>query len=160
MDINQQKRVKNGKNFEKLIEKSCKRYKQLGVAIIYKNEEPLRPSGVGKGGGFNAFYSKKSVPDFTGVINGGRTIMIEAKHVTGKSMPFSRVQEHQLQYLTDFAKLGALSFILISFEMTDYYMVPLHVFVDLKEHNGKKSVNKKELEEHRVNMIDGSLNFL
>lgn len=162
VDINQQKRSKSGSRFEALIEKACERYKKDGVAIIYKNSEPLRPSGkFGKGGMISAYYQKKSVPDFTGVLKGGRAIMFEAKHVSGKpSIPFSRLQEHQERYLIDFEAMGAQSYVLIGFDMTDFYMIPIDDYLNFKANNGKKSLNKNEIEDYRVEKTEKGLKFL
>lgn len=162
VDINQQKRVKSGSNFEMLIERACEQYQNDGIAIIYKNSEPLKPKRrLGKSGMVSAYYQKKSVPDFTGVLKGGQTIMIEAKHVIGKpSIPFSRLQEHQEQYLIDFGDMGAKSFVLIGFDMTDFYMIPIDDYLNFKENNGKKSLNKSEIEMYRVHNTEKGLNFL
>ena len=162
VDVNQQKRVKSGSRFEALIEKDCERYRKEGLAIIYKNSEPLRPSGkFGKGGAISAYYQKKSVPDFTGVLKGGQAIMFEAKHVSGKSsMPFSRLQEHQEQFLIDFGAMGAESYVLIGFDMTDFYMIPIDDYLNFKENNGKKSLNKVEIEHYRVEKTEKGLRFL
>lgn len=161
-DINQQKRSKSGSRFEALIEKACERYRKDGMAIIYKNSEPLRPSGkFGKGGAISAYYQKKSVPDFTGVLKGGQAIMFEAKHVSGKpSMPFSRLQEHQERYLIDFEAMGAQSYVLIGFDMTDFYMIPIDDYLNFKANNGKKSLNKNEIEDYRVEKTEKGLKFL
>ena len=162
VDINQRKRVKSGSRFEALIEKACDRYRKEGLAIIYKNIEPLRPSGkFGKGGAISAYYQKKSVPDFTGVLKGGQAIMFEAKHVSGKpSIPFSRLQEHQERYLIDFEAMGAQSYVLIGFDMTDFYMIPIDDYLNFKANNGKKSLNKNEIEDYRVEKTEKGLKFL
>lgn len=162
VDINQQKRSKSGSRFEALIEKACERYRKDGIAIIYKNSEPLRPSGkFGKGGAISAYYQKKSVPDFTGVLKGGQAIMFEAKHVSGKpSMPFSRLQEHQEKYLIDFENMGAQSYVLIGFDMTDFYMIPIDDYLNFKANNGKKSLNKNEIEDYRIEKTAKGLKFL
>lgn len=162
VDVNQQKRSKSGSRFEALIEKACERYRKEGLAIIYKNSEPLRPSGkFGKGGMISAYYKKKSVPDFTGVLKGGQAIMFEAKHVSGKpSMPFSRLQEHQERYLIDFEAMGAQSYVLIGFDMTDFYMIPIDDFLNFKANNGKKSLNKNEIEDYRIEKTTKGLEFL
>lgn len=162
VDINQRKRVKSGSRFEALIERACERYRKEGLAIIYKNSEPLRPSGkFGKGGAISAYYQKKSVPDFTGVLKGGQAIMFEAKHVSGKpSIPFSRLQEHQERYLIDFESMGAQSYVLIGFDMTDFYMIPIDDYLNFKANNGKKSLNKNEIEVYRIEKTTKGLRFL
>lgn len=162
IDINQRKRVKSGSRFEALIEKACDRYRKDGMAIIYKNSEPLRPSGkFDKGGAISAYYQKKSVPDFTGVLKGGQAIMFEAKHVSGKpSIPFSRLQEHQERYLIDFGAMGAQSYVLIGFDMTDFYKIPIDDYLNFKVNNGKKSLNKNEIEDYRIEKTTKGLNFL
>ena len=162
VDVNQQKRVKSGSRFEALIERACDRYREDGTAVIYKNSEPLKPrKKLGKGGAVSAYYQKKSVPDFTGVLKGGQTIMFEAKHVTGSpSMPFSRLQEHQEQYLIDFEDMGAQSYVLIGFDMTDFYMIPIDDYLNFKANNGKKSLNKNEIEDYRIEKTTKGLKFL
>ena len=162
VDINQRKRVKSGSRFESLIEKACDRYRKEGLAIIYKNSEPLRPSGkFGKGGMISAYYQKKSVPDFTGVLKGGQAIMFEAKHIIGKpSIPFNRLQEHQEQYLIDFEAMGAQSYVLIGFDMTDFYKIPIDDYLNFKANNGKKSLNKNEIEDYKIDKTTKGLEFL
>lgn len=162
VDVNQQKRSKSGSRFESLIEKACDRYRKEGLAIIYKNSEPLRPSGkFGKGGMISAYYKKKSVPDFTGVLKGGQAIMFEAKHVSGKpSIPFSRLQEHQEKYLIDFEAMGSRSFVLVGFDMQDFYMIPINDYINLKNTIGKKSLNKKDIEAYRIERTARGLRFL
>lgn len=162
VDINQRKRVKSGSRFEALIERACDQYRKEGLAIIYKNSEPLRPSGkFGKGGMISAYYQKKSVPDFTGVLKGGQAIMFEAKHVTGSpSMPFSRLQEHQEEYLVNFEAMGAESYVLIGFDMTDFYMIPIDDYLNFKANNGKKSLNKNEIEDYRIEKTTKGLDFI
>ncbi|WP_373755252.1 Holliday junction resolvase RecU [Jeotgalibaca porci] len=162
VDVNQQKRVKSGSRFEALIERACEQYRKDGMAIIYKNSEPLKPNGkFGKGGVISAYYQKKSVPDFTGVLKGGQAIMFEAKHVSGKpSIPFSRLQEHQEQYLIDFEAMGAQSYVLIGFDMTDFYMIPIDDYLNFKANNGKKSLNKNEIEDYRIEKTTKGLDFI
>ena len=162
VDVNQRKRVKSGSRFEALIERACERYRKDGMAIIYKNSEPLKPNGkFGKGGMISAYYQKKSVPDFTGVLKGGQAIMFEAKHVSGKpSIPFSRLQEHQEQYLIDFEAMGAQSYVLIGFDMTDFYMIPIDDYLNFKANNGKKSLNKNEIEDYRIEKTIKGLDFI
>lgn len=161
VDVNQQKRTKSGSRFEALIEKACEQYRQEGTAIIYKNSEPLRPSGNFKGGAIKAFYQKKSVPDFTGILKGGQMIMFEAKHVSGKpSIPFSRLQEHQEKYLIDFEAMGARSFVLVGFDMQDFYMISINDYINLKNTIGKKSLNKKDIEAYRIERTARGLKFL
>lgn len=162
VDVYQQKRSKSGSRFEALIEKACEQYRKEGTAIIYKNSEPLRPSSkFGKGGMISAYYQKKSVPDFTGILKGGQMIMFEAKHVSGKpSIPFSRLQEHQEKHLINFEAMGAKSFVLIGFDMTDFYMIPISDYLDLKANNRKKSLNKKEIEAYRIERTARGLRFL
>ena len=87
--------------------------------------------------------------------------MFEAKHVSGKpSIPFSRLQEHQEQYLIDFEAMGAQSYVLIGFDMTDFYMIPIDDYLNFKANNGKKSLNKNEIEDYRIEKTIKGLDFI
>lgn len=156
------KSQRNGKVFEKYIERSCIRYRTLGLADIKKTPEPMRPVGVlnKRMGWFKAVYDKKGQPDFLGTLKGGRSIMIEAKNTDSTLMPFDRIARHQEKDLESTMRLGGLALVLLSFNLKTFYCIEWSEWIKLKETIGKKSVNEKDLAAYEVPLHNGIIDFL
>ena len=149
-----------GANFEKLLEMSFDWYKQRGDAMIEKTPEPMRvirPLGKGR---FEAFYEKKAQPDYKGVLNGGRSIIFEAKYTDKDRALQSIVHPHQLEYMKQAEKLGALCFIVLGFGSGAVYKVPIDTWENMKDIFGHKYVTEKELTHFRVKQRNNSIAFL
>lgn len=78
-----------GQAFEDIIEASCRYYRGKGVADILKSSEPMRPlSKPNSKGQFLACFTKKSGPDYVGVLNGGS--LLRLKQSTQTQTAYSR----------------------------------------------------------------------
>lgn len=156
------KSKRNGEYFERFIEQSCFWYRKKGIAEIKKTPEPLRViSTINRTRGiFKAVFTKKAQPDFTGTLKGGRSVMFEAKHTEATNIAFSRINIEQEKDLNYHENLGAYCFVLISFNSKYFYAVPWRNWKDLKEHSGKKSVNKEDIHEYEIPFENGILKFL
>ena len=136
----------NGKNLERAILDSLLIYRKEGVAFCDKTPEPVHQlSKMDRSGHFRAVYEKKAQPDFSGVWQGGWHVVFEAKNTNSKSIEKSRVTEAQTWALDASWDMGAICFVLVSFELKRFYRVPWSVWRNMEGLYGKKSVNEKDL---------------
>ncbi|API89415.1 hypothetical protein BKP56_09175 [Marinilactibacillus sp. 15R] len=156
------KAKRSGDQFENLIVRSCDYYKRTSIAYIQKTPEPMKVIAVldMNKGHFRAHYEKKAQPDFSGTLKDGRSIVFEAKHTTGTSLPFDRINKQQEIDLALHDELDAWAGVVISFSMKNFYCVPYYAWNKLKETSGKKSVNQKDLEIYKITVEGGLLKFL
>lgn len=143
----------NGENFEALIERACNGYQVAGAAFIEKTPEPMRPLKPTKAGQFLACYTKQAQPDFKGTIKNGRAVVFEAKHTASGRIEQSRVTPEQSAALDIHCELGALCFVLVSFNLDTFYRVPWTVWSNMENVYGKKSMNAKDLEPYRIDIL-------
>jgi len=142
----------SGAAFEDLITASCEWYKNSGLAEIDKTPEPMRVLEGKTKGRFTACFLKKAQPDYKGTIQGGRSVVFEAKHTDTGKMEQSRVTQEQAKALEQHNKLGAECFVLLSFGMRDFYRVPWPDWRDMKAVFGHKHVTPEELERYRLEL--------
>ena len=138
-----------GEHFELYIEKACAYYRQKGIAAIQKTPEPLRPLRALGNGRFLAAFTHKAQPDFQGTLNGGQSIVFEAKHTDGEKMMQDRVTPEQLAELQNHHDRGAETFILLSFGLQDVYRVPLTDWTAMKDLFGHKFLTQADLDKHK-----------
>lgn len=151
----------SGAFFEKMIDAGCEYYEKQGIAKIEKQNEPvhyIRP--YGKSGQFIANYAKKSGVDYKGIAFDGVTVCFEAKHTDGEKMLRSRVEPHQMEYLKKYADFGAQCFILVSFNLTDFYRIPFLVWEQMKTFYGRQYITKADVEKYRIEHVGKVLKFL
>lgn len=148
-----------GDQFESLIEVSCKRYKQQGIAYISKTYPPFTTLRRQKGQ-IVGFYGKTGQPDFAGTLKNGRSIVFEAKHTNTTNIPFERIADHQKQALKKHSELGAEVFILVAFKLDDIYKIPIKDWLGLEKTIGKKSLNEKDLTEYKIGKDRGLIDFI
>ena len=150
-----------GQAFEEIIEAGCRYYREKGVADILKSAEPMRPlSKPNSKGQFLACFTKKSGPDYVGVLNGGRFIALEAKHTDGDRLQQSVVSEEQEKQLNRHAALGAECFVLVSFSFQQFFKIPWEVFREMKARYGRKYIKPEDVQEYKVRYTGGALHFL
>ena len=150
-----------GEHFENLISASLNWYKDKGVAFIEKTPEPMCPlRPPNRMGQFLACYTKAGQPDFKGTLTGGRAVVFEAKHTDGDRIEYGRLTKEQIDSLTEHHRLGAAAFIMVSFELQDFYRVPWETWRDMKTIYGHKHMTRAELEPFRVQYIAGVLKLL
>lgn len=150
----------NGARFELIIEHACSVYAHRGIAMIEKTPEPLKMIRAGRGNEVIAVFEKKAQPDFQGTLQGGRSIVFEAKHTSNTNIQFDRITPVQSLYLVKHAKLGAEVYVIISFKFERFFFVPYKKWVNLQETLNKKSVNANDLSEYEIDLERGFLNFL
>lgn len=148
-----------GANFEKVIERSCIRYRDKGIAYIQKTPEPFKVLGLNRNYMYG-FFEKKAQPDFTGTLRDGKSIVFEAKHTSTTNISFERISKQQEKELDHHAALGAMTFVLITFSFENFYSVDWVDWKRLKETVNKKSVNEKDLEQYKIPGDRGLIDFL
>ena len=156
------KRAKlTGELFERLVEASCRHYRETGQAVIEKTPEPMKPlSGMDSRGRFQACFTKPAQPDYKGVLRGGRAVVFEAKHTDGDTIAYNRLTETQMNCMEAYHEMGALCFVLVSFGFQDFFRIPWQDWNDMPYIYGRKHLKQTELEQFRVGEKGNVLFFL
>lgn len=149
-----------GEYWENMIEAACQHYRLKGIAEITKTPEPMRPIKSLGQGKFIAHYEKMAQPDYKGTLAGGKAVVFEAKHTDSDRIEHGRLTQEQINSLTEHHRLGAAAFIMVSFELQDFYRVPWETWRDMKSIYGHKHMTQTELEPFRVKYVAGVLKLL
>lgn len=150
-----------GEYFENMIEISLRWYELKGVACVEKTPEAMKPlSKPNARGQFLACFTKAAQPDYKGTGQNGRSIVFEAKHTSGDKIEASRLTDEQRKRLTQHHSLGALAFVLVSFDLADFYRIPWDVWNRMHELYGHKHMKKHECEPFRVPYVAGVIKLL
>jgi len=150
-----------GQEFERMIGLSCDYYNATGAAEIEKTPEPMVPTKSLGQGKFMAHYEKKAQPDYGGTLAGGRAVHFEAKSTRTDRLYRNKVNEEQTRKLNSHTKLGAVTFVIVAFDLQYFYRVPWAVWRDMKQHFGRQYVKPEDLDAYRLHITpDGMLMFL
>lgn len=150
-----------GEHFENTIRSSCVWYRERGLACIDKTPEPTKQlSKPNFKGQFLACYTKSAQPDFQGTVEGGGSVVFEAKHTDSDRITYDRLTGEQIDDLEMHYKLGATAFVLVSFGLQGFYRIPWEVWRDMKAIYGRKYITEKECERYRVPFVCGVIRFL
>ena len=135
-----------GAAFEKLIEQSLEYYKQSGQSVIEKTPEPMRPiSKPNAKGQFLAVYTHAAQPDYKGTLKGGQSVVFEAKHTDTDRLLFDRVTKEQRESMEMYYSAGSAAYIVISYGMRAFYVVPWEIFRDMQDIFGRKYVKETDI---------------
>lgn len=150
-----------GENFEELIQAACEYYRIKGMAEIEKTPEPMKPVKNLGDGKFIAYFVKSAQADFKGVIKGGKAIAFEAKSTRSGKLLQSVVTPEQERQMNAMYKMGAICFVLCSFEGKGFYRIPWEVWENMKELYGHKYITPENVREHEIRITPGGvLKFL
>lgn len=150
-----------GNQFEDLISDSLAWYEEKGVACIEKTPEPMKPLRAPNHlGQFLACFTKAGQPDYKGTLNGGRAIVFEAKHTDSDQMKYDRLTDEQIDRLKLHYKLGAATYVMVSFGLEDFFRIPWEVWRDMKAIYGRKYIKAADVEQYRVPYMSGVLKLL
>ncbi len=128
-----------GLDFEALINQSNELYRRKRIACISKIPTEFIPLREG-GKIISAKVTRKSVCDYIGTAN-GISIAFEAKSTMGDGIRLAEVKPHQAVFLDDWENCGGQSFVLLSFRLMDFAMIPWKYWVAASEggiYNAKK----------------------
>ena len=84
-----------GHDFEEAIRQACLLYANQGRAKVEKTPEPFRVLEKREGGIFVGRFTAHAQPDFQGTLDGGRSIIFEAKYTTTDAMKRDVLTETQ-----------------------------------------------------------------
>ena len=103
-----------GRALEELIEHSNAQYRNRGFATVHKVPTAWVPIRDGSGRIVTAKVEEKASPDFLGVYR-GRAIAFDAKHTSAHRIRWDRVEDHQAEFLGNWAAAGGIAFVLVEF---------------------------------------------
>lgn len=147
-----------GAAFEGYIKEACKIYSRQGKAEIDKTPEPFRVISKNENGVFTGRFTAPAQPDFQGTLDGGRSIVFEAKYTSTDKLRREILTETQMETLEHHSKLGAISGICAGIS-DKFYFIPWIVWRDMKIIFKRQYATPKELEYYRVKFT-GALMFL
>ena len=147
-----------GRAFESLLMRGCNYYRQKGIAIINKVNEPYIVTKKTNGNKFMGRFTGRAEPDFKGVLKGGRAIAFEAKSTQKSRIQRNAVTDTQMEWLREQQKFGAVTFVVVNIQ-DKFYSVPFDVWDDMKNIYGKKFLMPKDIAGYEVK-YDGAVRFL
>lgn len=147
-----------GHDFEEAIKQACILYASQGRAKVEKTPEPFRVLEKREGGIFVGRFTAHAPPDFQGTLDGGRSIIFEAKYTTTESMKRDVLTETQMETLEDHHRKGALAGVCVGIQ-DRFFFVPWEVWRDMKQYMGRLYVTAEDLEGLRVRFT-GAVMFL
>lgn len=149
-----------GDYFEELLTLACQFYLEKGVASIEKTPEPMHVIQNNKNGTMTAIFLKKAQPDFKGCLEGGKCIIFEAKHTSGTSISRAVISDRQEETLNIYEKMGALTYVIVSFSHQNFYRIPWNIFRDMKSLYGRKSLKEKDLAQYKLRKLRNTILIL
>lgn len=147
-----------GHFFESAIKAACVLYSERERADIHKIPEPFRVLEKSRDGIFKGRFTARAQPDFQGTLDGGKSIVFEAKYTTTDRMKRDVLTQEQQNALERHAHRGAVAAVCIGIE-NDFFFVPWAIWRDMKEHFGRKYVTAADLAKWQVR-FNGSVLFL
>lgn len=147
-----------GHIFEANIKTACEIYSGSGRADVEKTPEPFRVMKKHKDGTFTGRFTARAQPDFQGTLDGGRSIVFEAKYTTTDQLKRAILTGKQMEALENHARRGAVAAVCAGIQ-DKFFFVPWALWRDMKEHYGRLYVTAAELEAFRVRFT-GAVLFL
>lgn len=135
-----------GKEFERRIQAAFDYVNARGAAVINKVPEPIKIIKRLEAGKFIAVFEKKAQPDYEGTLNGGRSVIYEAKYTSGDRISAERVTDAQADYLGKKAAIGAHCYILAGFPSGRVYKIPWEIWRDMRAYFGRKYIKETDME--------------
>lgn len=148
-----------GHEFEGYIKAGCVYYAMHERAKVDKTPEPFRVLEKREKGVFVGRFTAHAQPDFQGTLDGGRSIIFEAKYTTTDKMAWDVLTETQMETLEEHGRRGAMTGVCVGIR-ENFFFVPWPVWRDMKELWGKKTVTAKDLESFQVKFNGGAVLFL
>ena len=147
-----------GHFFEDYIKAGCALYSERGRAEIDKTPEPFRVMEKMHDGIFKGRFTAHAQPDFQGTLDGGRSIVFEAKYTTTDRMKRDALTPVQQKTLESHHRRGALSAVCVGIG-DKFFFVPWLLWRDMKDIFGRQYVTAADLENLRVK-FNGAVLFL
>ena len=91
-----------GSQFERLINLSNEKYRELRLGLVQKIPTPITPVEIDDDRHITlAYFEQRSTVDYIGAIQ-GFPVCFDAKECKGSSFALSNVHEHQFNFMKDF----------------------------------------------------------
>lgn len=140
------KAKRNGQRFEQILDKYFSFYAEMGYCNIEKTPEPFKFIKPYTSNLFVGCFLKSAQPDYKGTLKGGRSIVLEAKSVSGGKIQLSALTENELKELIRHRNLGACSGVLVyDSEMSNIYLLPIVLIEKMEEIFNKKHIKLKQV---------------
>lgn len=118
-------------------------YKTKDIAYIYKKPTPIKLVKVDytKNKVLEGYFLTPSTTDYNGIYK-GRYIDFEAKETNSKtSFALSNIHDHQIKHLIDVKNHGAVSFLIVRFNLLDKtYYLSTEILEEFIKNNERKSI--------------------
>lgn len=112
----------HGAQWERILAYWHRRYRRDELAwIIHCHPRVKRIKELGKGR-FIGAADRAGPPDFAGAIDGGRSVVFDAKSTTRTRWPLSDLAAHQAKHLEAAHRRGACAFVLLRMGATAYLL--------------------------------------
>lgn len=147
-----------GKHFESFISAACITYADQGRAKIDKVPEPFRVIKKYRDGIFEGRFIALAQPDFQGTLQGGQSIVFEAKYTSTDRVKRSVLSDNQIRSLEQHNRLGAIAGICVGIG-DNFFFIPWVIWRDMKKLYGRQYLKVEDIEEYRVR-FNGSVMFL
>ena len=139
-----------GSQFEKVINSTNEKYRELRLGLVQKIPTPIKPVEIDNDRHITlAYFEKKSTVDYIGVVQ-SFPVCFDAKECREETFQMMNVHEHQYKFMEDFESQGGIAFLLIWFSSVDryYYMrfFEMKKFYARAESGEKKSFRISELD--------------
>ncbi|WP_153465070.1 Holliday junction resolvase RecU [Sediminibacillus terrae] len=149
---------KRGMSFENTITYANNVYLNKGVAVINKRPTPVKVTKSKGTRVLSGFFEEKSTVDFDGVYK-GRAIYFEAKSTKNDTrFDLKNIHKHQVDYMYETQKAGALCFFLIEFRgAREVFLVPfdfIHHYVVNADRGGRKSIPREDFNYYSAGLVE------
>mgnify|MGYP000911695890 CR=1 FL=1 len=154
-----------GRAFEERLKVACEAYRNQGIAFIEKTPEPFAITDkeydkAGKFIGFLGHFEKKAQPDFKGTLQGGKSIVFDAKATENDRIPMAAVTDEQQKDLNSHSALGAECYVVVSLKLRTFYSVPWFTWQHMRSIYGRGYMTMEDLSEFRIPEKGGIVCFL
>lgn len=133
-----------GRTLEDFLEFANNQYRRQNLALITKQHTKFIPIRNGKGQVATVKVDEKATVDYMGRYK-DIPVALEAKHTKEQRISFSRVEDHQAEYLDDWEKdEKSIGLVVISFGLTKFYAIPWPFWKAARDAWENKKGNKAE----------------
>lgn len=138
-----------GGHFEMGLDNIFRILRELNIAHVQKTPEPMRVvQRTSKPGIFAAVFTQAAQPDYQGTLNGGQSVVLEAKFTDSDRITQDRISDMQAAELDKHESMGAIAAVLVCFSFDAYGLIPWQDWKNLKAILRRKYVKADDLEPH------------
>ncbi|MCM2674065.1 Holliday junction resolvase RecU [Alkalicoccobacillus plakortidis] len=151
-----------GQAFENLLNIINLQYANQGIALINKRATPVTVQQVNGRKISKAYFAEKSTVDYDGTYR-GKSIIFEAKSTLESRFTLKLLKDHQLEYLINAEKHGAVAFVLIEFsKVRKIFYCPvsfINLYYTKAKVGGHKSIPLADFDIYAYEVVRGRLSL-